>query len=256
MCSICSTTLTNKNIQIPLKTCFYRNRITHTRSTPISIVFKLMVPIYLIDNNFLKLQWKTSWKSTSVQYNVNVISWKMTSKGDVEVRAIIKFCVGIEQTPTETCKMIQASSTTKKCCRSLVLRWHDMFRNGRESIEDDKRCGRPSVVKTGVKDKVRELIKEDRRRTVRKMSSELGVSLSTVHDCLKEDNMSKVIARWVPRLLKNDERERRLHCSREFVRRVEWEGLTFLDRIITTDETWLFHYDPETKQESSVWKTP
>ena len=35
MCLICSITLTNKNRQIPLETCFYRNRITHTRSTPI-----------------------------------------------------------------------------------------------------------------------------------------------------------------------------------------------------------------------------
>ena len=153
--------------------------------------------------------------------------------------------------------MIQASSlTTKKCCRLLVFRWHNMFRKGRESIEDDKRCGRPSVVKTGVKDKVQELIKEDWRRTVWEMSSELGVSVSTIQDCLKEDNMSKVSARWVPRLLKNEERERQLHCSREFMRRIEGEGLTCLDRIITTDETWLFHYDPESKQESSVWKTP
>jgi hypothetical protein len=60
----------------------------------------------------------------------------MKSIGDVEVRAVIKFCVGIEKTPTETYKMIQASTTTKKCCRSLVFRWTDMFRNGRESIED------------------------------------------------------------------------------------------------------------------------
>ncbi len=148
--------------------------------------------------------------------------------------------------------MIQASSTTKKCCRSLVFRWHDMFRNGRESIEDDKRCGRPSVVKSGVKDKVRQLLNEDRRRTVREMSSELGVSVSTVHDCLKEDNMSKVSARWVPRLLKNDERECRLRCSHEFVQRVEREGVAFLDRIITTDETWLFHFDPESKQAGIV----
>jgi hypothetical protein len=106
------------------------------------------------------------------------------------------------------------------------------------------------------KNKVRQLIKEDRRCTVREMSSELGVFVSTVHDCLKEDNMSKVSARWVPRLLKHDEREHRLHCCREFVRRVEGNELSFLDRIITTDETWLFHYDPESKQESSVWKTP
>ena len=30
----------------------------------------------------------------------------------------------------------------------------------------------------------------------------------------------------------------------------------FLDRIITKDETWLHHFDPETKAMSSVWKTP
>lgn len=28
----------------------------------------------------------------------------------------------------------------------------------------------------------------------------------------------------------------------------------FLDCIITTDETWLHYYEPETKQQSSVWK--
>ena len=32
--------------------------------------------------------------------------------------------------------------------------------------------------------------------------------------------------------------------------------MLFLDRIITTDETWLWHFDPETKAQSSVWKTP
>jgi hypothetical protein len=28
----------------------------------------------------------------------------------------------------------------------------------------------------------------------------------------------------------------------------------FLDRTITTDETWFHYYDPETKQQSSQWK--
>jgi len=30
----------------------------------------------------------------------------------------------------------------------------------------------------------------------------------------------------------------------------------FLSRVITGDESWLYNYDPETKQESLQWKTP
>ena len=43
--------------------------------------------------------------------------------------------------------------------------------------------------------------------------------------------------------------------SKTFLRRYEKEGDDFLNRIITTDETWLFYYDSETKQQSSQWKS-
>ena len=47
-----------------------------------------------------------------------------------------------------------------------------------------------------------------------------------------------------------------MSCSEEFLERYETEGEAFLDHIVTQDETWLWHYDPETKAQSSVWKTP
>ena len=43
--------------------------------------------------------------------------------------------------------------------------------------------------------------------------------------------------------------------SKTLLRRFEKEADAFLNRIITTDETWLFYYDPETKQQSSQWKS-
>jgi hypothetical protein len=30
----------------------------------------------------------------------------------------------------------------------------------------------------------------------------------------------------------------------------------FLSRVITGDESWIYGYDPETKQQSSQWKSP
>lgn len=153
--------------------------------------------------------------------------------------------------------MIGESSTSSSCSASFVYKWHERFRNGRTSIEDDSREGRPASVTASILDTVRDKVLRDRRITVRSISEDLGVSCSTVHRVLTQDlSMSKVSARWVPRLLKDSEKQRRVACSTEFLRRFEREGEQFLDKIITVDETWIHHYDPETKLESSVWKTP
>jgi len=66
--------------------------------------------------------------------------------------------------------------------------------------------------------------------------------------------MSRVSARWVPRLLMADQEENRVKASRQFLQSYQREGDTFLDRIITTDESWFYYLDPETKSQSSVWK--
>jgi histone-lysine N-methyltransferase SETMAR len=68
--------------------------------------------------------------------------------------------------------------------------------------------------------------------------------------------MNKVCARWVPRLLTDENKATRVDASREFLRRYVRDGERFLRRIITTDETWVNFYDLESKQESMVWKRP
>jgi histone-lysine N-methyltransferase SETMAR len=73
-----------------------------------------------------------------------------------------------------------------------------------------------------------------------------------VHRILTEDlNMSKVAARWVPRILTEVDRQKRVQCSREFLKRYEAHDEVFFDRIVSTDETWLYYYDTE-----SIWKSP
>lgn len=44
--------------------------------------------------------------------------------------------------------------------------------------------------------------------------------------------------------------------SRKFIKRYRRDGVTFLDHIVTADETWLYLFDPETKEQSRQWKTP
>jgi hypothetical protein len=63
--------------------------------------------------------------------------------------------------------------------------------------------------------------------------------------------MNLICAWWVPRILSEENMTNRTEASRQFLRKFNQSGIGFLDRIITTDETWCHYYDPETKQQSS-----
>lgn len=100
---------------------------------------------------------------------------------------------------------------------------------------------------------VKNVVDEDRRRTIREMSEETGLSYASVQKILTVDlNMRHLSARWVPRILSEHEMKTRFAHNERFLKRYKQQGQQFLDRIITTDETWL--YDPEMKQQSSQWK--
>jgi histone-lysine N-methyltransferase SETMAR len=67
--------------------------------------------------------------------------------------------------------------------------------------------------------------------------------------------MRRVAAKFVPRLLSDDQKSRRLKVCEELKQRVEMEP-HFMSRIITGDETWVYGYDPETKLHPSQWRSP
>lgn len=55
------------------------------------------------------------------------------------------------------------------------------------------------------------------------------------------------------RLLNENEMGVRVRESERFLK--QWKkGDAFLKRIITVDETWIYHFDPESKMQSSQWK--
>ena len=66
----------------------------------------------------------------------------------------------------------------------------------------------------------------------------------------------KICARWVPRMLTPELKENRLEICRELLQRHADEGDAFLDNIVTGDETWCHHYEPESKRQSMEWHRP
>ena len=61
----------------------------------------------------------------------------------LEERYAIKFCFKLEKNATETYGMLQTAFEPSCMNRASVFdKWHKRFKEGRESVGDDERCGR------------------------------------------------------------------------------------------------------------------
>ncbi|XKL59951.1 hypothetical protein PGB90_000967 [Kerria lacca] len=70
----------------------------------------------------------------------------------------------------------------------------------------------------------------------------------------KELKFHKICARWVPSMLTNEMKEKRVQISKEFLKRSRRESDSFLQSIVTGDETWVYHYESETKRQSMEYR--
>ena len=96
---------------------------------------------------------------------------------------MIKFGVKLNENATETYKKLRRSYGEDAVSRTQVFRWHKAFLDGCECVEDEPHCGRTCVSKTDENvTKAKDLVRSDRRLTVRMISSVLNLNRQTVHD--------------------------------------------------------------------------
>jgi DNA polymerase IIIc chi subunit len=74
---------------------------------------------------------------------------------------------------------------------------------------------------------------------------------------MEELVMHFVAAKFVPRILTADQKQQQqpINVCTE-LRQPASGDETFLCRVITIVKSWVYGYDPETKQQSSQWKSP
>jgi len=92
---------------------------------------------------------------------------------------------------------VYGDSTVKK---TAVYKWVKRFSEGREIVTDEERSGRPATSRTEENiAKVRQIVRENRRPTVRSIAEQVNIDRETVRKILTEDlDMRKVCAKIVP----------------------------------------------------------
>ena len=174
----------------------------------------------------------------------------------VDQRYTIKFCVKLEKSATETLAMIQKAYGKDALSKAQVFRWHKAFREGREDVEDEQCIGRLSMSHTSDSvAKVKAVLDSDRRLSVRLIADQVGLPKSIVHEIVTTElQLWKFCAKLVPKVLTDEQKENRVLISCELLDHVRGNP-DFLEQVISSDEAWVFEYDPETKRQSSEWHT-
>ncbi|XP_071043084.1 histone-lysine N-methyltransferase SETMAR-like [Parasteatoda tepidariorum] len=147
----------------------------------------------------------------------------IVSQAHCEVRAVIRFlsAKGLKSIDIhhEICAVYGQSIMSD----GMVKKWVRAFIEGRTNVHDEQRSGRPSVVNE-----------------------------SYVHIVSEHLNYRKLCSRWVPKMLTDVHKTKRLGSALTFLER--YHDGDFLSQIVMGHETWVAYVTPESKQQSMKWR--
>jgi hypothetical protein len=115
---------------------------------------------------------------------------------DIAKRYAIFFCVKLGDSATTTQGKLQQAFGDDGMSRAQAFRWHKMFSEGRNIVEDESLSGRPSSTRTSDNTE-RELVRSDRIWTVKMIADEVNVNREAVGRILTEELRDE--RKFVPR---------------------------------------------------------
>ena len=122
------------------------------------------------------------------------------------------------------------------------------------SVGEDPTPGRHSTLTNDDHvETIRGVIRGNRLLTVLEVADDVGISIGSFHYIFTEKiQMRRFSAKFMPRLLTDDQKENRIEISQELLANANGNE-NFLKNIITGDETWVYGYDVKSKTQSSQW---
>ncbi len=165
--------------------------------------------------------------------------------------------VAQDKSPIQCWRDLQEVYGNRALGKTRMRHWHKLFKLGGPdaSTADGKHTGRTRSARTDENiQTIRDLLEDDRCKTIRELIIQSSLSQGTVHRIIQKDlKFSRICAKFVPRLLTQQQMNHRAELAADNLSLLEDGGCAFIDKIITGDETWLYCFNPQSKQHSSQW---
>ena len=167
-------------------------------------------------------------------------------------RYIVRFEHSSGFPPTEIHADLQKVYGNGALKYATVCKWVRHFNDGRELIENDPWMGRPvSILMEKNVATVKTLIEEDAHYTVQEMEELSGIHSSSVLKILHERLGLRKI--WVPHLLTDKQKQSLVKLASQVTEKYNKCDPCRLEEIVTGDETWIYHFQPDSKGNNKVW---
>jgi len=152
-----------------------------------------------------------------------------------EARSVIKYLQKSGITPKAVHQDMAETLGGDSPSYSTIKKWAADFKRARESTEDDPRSGRPKSPTTDDQgEAIHRLVLADRRVTIQHIVNTMGISYGSMQaDLTVILGMSKLSARWVPRMLSPDQKLTRAETSRALWARVKADRANFFRIFVT-----------------------
>jgi len=125
------------------------------------------------------------------------VGGKVSDK-NLEQRINIQFCVKIGKGAREKLAILTEAYGEYALKKSSVFEWHRRFKEGQEYVQDDPRSGQLQTKRNDANvDRIRTLVRSDRRFGVGVIAEELNMNRETVRQIVKEDlGIRKIPQKW------------------------------------------------------------
>ena len=172
-----------------------------------------------------------------------------------EQRVYCKIWAQLGFPPTEIHADLQKVYGNGALKYATVCKWIRCFNDRWESTENDPRVGRPfSVLTEKNLATVKTLIEEDSCYTMQEMEELSGIHSSNVLKILRARlGLHKSCARWVPHLLTNEQKQSLVRLASQVTEKYDKCDPSRLEEIVTDDETWIYHFQSDSKAKNKVW---
>ena len=123
---------------------------------------------------------------------------------------------------------------------ATVTRWKNAFDDGKMDVDDEPRSGRPLT--GGIDEIILEQLCLDPHISAVHISCITGIPRTTVNDHLKKLGWENHNTKWVPHILTDDQKKKRVEDAKGLL--ALWKKNSRTTLVVSGDESWLYFDNP------------